>query len=358
MTIFDDLPGGPDAGVVDLTPPAPRNGFERQPSFFVGRNLECQRIYEQLVRGARCVTILGQPGIGKTAAAARVCDYCTERRVFSAIFMVQFTGAVSAAVGDEDAACFLRRKFQAAAGLLNDGGRQLLGEKDMFRALDDIGGRERVLFAVDGIDAIATNGSLARELRSFLGRLLKGTLRVHLLTTGSTGAPVGGAYLPGNAEKVVQIRGLGERDAAMLLTARAPRKLALNEIGAERVADALACLSRHPAVRSLCGHPRYGTNTYTHARSVCVLVCLIFLVCSLCILTYLHAYCSPLPCSRFLQPPCRAIELAAPMLRCLTVGELELEAPSVLMMACRSGGDAGARGGGGAIVETKGTGAG
>ncbi len=262
VTVFDDLPSGPDAGVLDLTPPAPRNGFERQPSFFVGRNLECQSIYEQLVRGARCVTILGQPGIGKTAAAARVCDYCTERRVFCAIFMVQFeaaaaTAAAAAAVGDEDAACFLRRRFQAAAGLHHGGGRELLGEEDMFRALDGIGGRERVLFAVDGIDAIAANGSpMAGELRSFLGRLLKGTSRVHLLITGSTGAPVGGAYLPGNVEKVVQIRGLGERDAAMLLTARAPRKLALNEIGADRVADALACLSRHPAVRSLCGHPR------------------------------------------------------------------------------------------------------
>ena len=63
---------------MDESPPAITNTCDRPPVPFVGRNVVVQEVVSLLSlvsQGNRCITIRGKPGVGKTALAARVCQY-------------------------------------------------------------------------------------------------------------------------------------------------------------------------------------------------------------------------------------------------------------------------------------------
>ena len=310
VSIFADLERAPPgAALNDMSPRPSVNTFENPPSFFVGRAVECQQIYEHLKRGARCVTVVGRSGIGKSSVVAKVCEYATARRAFSEVYMVDLDdddrwgagGKISSdptigAVGGRE------RRATSGAAMLAAGGKDVyLSSKArdydaiFSRAMvqggeartsldqgDEIDPRRRTLFAIEGLGkALKRDG---HALRLFLGRLVSRHGGVHILAS-SSGDCIGGAHLTGASEKIVTIKGLTDRSAALLLTASAPRKLSLAEVGASSVEDALTALSTCRAIRSFCGHPR-------------------------------------------------AIVISAAMLRTLTVAQLESKAPEILNRAC------------------------
>eukprot|EP00946_MAST-07B_sp_MAST-7B-sp1_P005406 g5406.t1 len=256
VSIFSDLSRLPAGTTVnDMSPLPSLNTFENPPSFFVGRALECQQIYEHLRRGARCVTVNGRPGIGKTAVVAKVCEYATIRRAFSKIYLVDLSrgcangdragfstvgqmgsnGAAMLAAGDKIAGRAFDYDSLFCQAMATDVSRSSLERGD------EIDHRCRTLFAIEGLgEALRKDG---HALRSFLGRLISRHGGVQILASTS-GDCIGGAHLTGASEKIVTVKGLTDKSAALLLTASAPRKLSLAEVGASSVEDALTALSR------------------------------------------------------------------------------------------------------------------
>jgi hypothetical protein len=81
--IFSDAKQGE---YIDDTRPLPQNGCDSIADFFVGRAVEVQAVFAAFMEGARLVSLVGKPKIGKTQVALRACEYAVRRYAFRRVF--------------------------------------------------------------------------------------------------------------------------------------------------------------------------------------------------------------------------------------------------------------------------------
>ena len=86
--IFSDAKHGE---LMDGTRPLPPNGCDSIADFFVGRAVEVQAVFAAFVEGARLVSLVGKPKIGKTQVALRACEYAARRYTFRRMFFFSFS---------------------------------------------------------------------------------------------------------------------------------------------------------------------------------------------------------------------------------------------------------------------------
>jgi len=263
----------------DETLPLPANTCDKPPAHFLGRNIKMQEIFEHLQTGRRCVTIMGEPGVGKTALALRLCVYINERRLFEAgIYFVPLARA-QGPLGRT--ALFL----QLAKALDQEKKANVTEESEVIAQLQRLMGPDedkRLLLVLDGADFL---GSTEEENSpvSLISSLLLRTKGLFflvtacnaLLTPEDEGDNDGtnhnhSVQLENEAEKVVHLGPLSPIAAANLLLSLSPRKLKMSEM---KSADSIVSpqqpgnspsggnpflmgLSQHPVLKALKGNPR------------------------------------------------------------------------------------------------------
>jgi len=268
--------------VIDTSPRRPVNNVDKPPTLFAGRNLETQHVYELLMHSSvnRCITIHGPPGIGKTAVAAKVCEYVTDHHSFDAVYMVRLShrgsssggGGASVENPEEvdsngsstksnagEAVHFLQLFWESmgsGGGRSNNrrSGSTSSNAEDEMQFLNHLDACHlRVLFVLDGVQDVQE----LPALRRFLAKLLSTVDDVSLLCTTTGRAIIGGEHLHGNVEKLVRLNGINAWDSARLLMARCPRKMSIRELGqGAKISNALEIMSKHPSIQGLQGNPR------------------------------------------------------------------------------------------------------
>ena len=195
--------------------------MHKPPVFFLGRNAKVQECVSLLYppQRYRCVTVRGEPGIGKTALAFRACEYMGERRMFDALYQVSLNEC-HFHPSEKEALC------ETIGTALGVGGAR--NSRDLLRALQGNDPTRRVLLLLDGIDRFLTHSSALIPVLSFL---LGKHYGLHLLLTAEGSLNENGdGLLENTPEKVVELGALSEVNAAHLLVYVAPRRLRFEEM--------------------------------------------------------------------------------------------------------------------------------
>jgi len=216
------------------------------PEGFHGRSLAMyEAVHSCLDR--RLVTIIGEPGIGKTALAIASANYISERR--TGCFQGKFGDGVHF-VDASDMTSVL--ELQNVLSLI------LLQEKEA--PLSDLLLATRTLRA---LVVIVNWSSLLKaplaskpSVEDIVKVLLTQTRGVRLLVTSGDSLSNYGIRLEGVAEKVVHLNPLSNEDAARVFFRRAPRRITPVEMGVSSPMDVIRALARHPLVVDFIqGHP-------------------------------------------------------------------------------------------------------
>ena len=235
-----------DGAFVDETrPPSPCTAA-MAPRPFVGRARELADAARFLASGARCVSVVGPQGMGKSALAAKIAEYVARRRSYDAVAAADLDGdaPLDAAVLH---AC---ARVAEARGRPFDpkGGKTPL--VDALAAAAGGGGDGKVLVVLDcarqrsSADVVAAMSSILLRTRS-VSFLVVAERSLHASSN---------ERLRNEGEKVVELAALDRRSAAVLLVQLAPRRLLRHETGgADGGLDGLA---NHAVVGALRGLPR------------------------------------------------------------------------------------------------------
>jgi hypothetical protein len=238
VRVFHDAEDGPH---LDETPPLPTNTCDTALAYFPGRNTEMQELVSVIHSAKRCVTIRGEPGIGKTALATKACHYINERRLFEAIYFIP-VAKIPFARSDVHPVC------QAIAHATGVG--EIREENDLFKVLNT----RHVMIVLDGCEGQVQHGP---GFVRFLSALFKRTRQVSILITSVHAIQAGGSeFVASEAEKVISLGRLDDINSAALFTHLAPRQLSIVEMGASCQGDAIQSLANTELLRVLRGHPR------------------------------------------------------------------------------------------------------
>jgi predicted ATPase len=189
-----------------------RKPLPAQATTFVGRAAELAQIEEAIARGARLVTLLGPPGIGKSRLAHRYAELELEGKTYpGGIFACDLVDAATA----EDLCAAMSRTIDAVVDAQAD--VRTRGSDRVAQVGVAIAGRGDALFVLDNVERLASVGP------ETIGRWLKIAGRARFLVTsreklrlaGETVFEVGPLSMPEGGRDIAQA------EAAQLFIERA-----------------------------------------------------------------------------------------------------------------------------------------
>eukprot|EP00456_Euglypha_rotunda_P092647 TRINITY_DN9763_c0_g1_i9.p1 TRINITY_DN9763_c0_g1~~TRINITY_DN9763_c0_g1_i9.p1 ORF type:complete len:614 (+),score=88.17 TRINITY_DN9763_c0_g1_i9:146-1843(+) len=206
---------------------------------FQGRNPELQRIISSLrEQKKRLVTVIGEPGIGKSTLAVAAARYCHERGFFDGVFFVRCEGDDVGSIAFKCSSAILRSPN--ASGLLT----KTCGT--VSELVEQLGDDRKYLFVLDAVDGVVP------EAKKFIGDLLRDCGKVKVLVTCCEG--IGACH--GIPNFFHEIAPLKPADAAQLFWDTAPREVSLKEFGCSDPKKAGQRLAQHEALKMLGGNPQ------------------------------------------------------------------------------------------------------
>eukprot|EP00752_Nemacystus_decipiens_P010689 g9520.t1 len=276
VPVFEEVPAGQ---FVDATPVKPPYRCDAVANYFWGRAVDVQKVVKHMVRGAPCVTITGQAGIGKTQVLLKACAYTRERNVFDEIFFCR----VDSAGRGNDACNWLEGGFQLAGGSLlacGMGGavRKITDHvRAHFPALSQghssstwtssssrssstpPSSKKRALLVLDGCKQQVFVGQVRVSLRELLRSLQEAFNSIGVTLTAAVTMREAGPTEPGrvgiSGEKIEVVRALDARSTAELFGMCCSRKLNVVELNPKNEDDSYGAFSKSDIVLALRGHP-------------------------------------------------------------------------------------------------------
>lgn len=235
VQIFRDVPAGQ---FINLNEKEKPNNLCAPIENFLGRNFEVQELVEKLAdsgsSGRKLITLTGVPRIGKTTLALEGARYCHQRRMFDAVYLIDFENIGNMTNPPSSLAALVAEELGLPTVTTN---RQLaLHLKNKFYVL--------ILDNVDPVLDSRRNGPFC--LKSLIDALI--TVQIKVLVTCRTAIP----DLPMHWS--IEVNSLKPHDSARLFFLSASRNLEPNEYGAKGVHDATK-LGQHKVLQMMLGNP-------------------------------------------------------------------------------------------------------
>lgn len=235
VQIFRDVPTGQ---YINLNEKEKPNNLCAPIENFLGRNFEVQELVEKMAdsgtTGRKLIVLTGVPKIGKTTLALEGARYCHQRRMFDAVYLIDFEYIGNMSSPPASLAVFIAEELGLPSVTTN---RQLANHlRNKFHVL--------ILDNVDPVLDSKRNGPFC--LKSLIDTLI--TVQIKVLVTCRTSIP----DLPMHWS--IEVNSLKPHDSARLFFLSASRNLEPSEYGAKGVHDATK-LGQHKVLQMMLGNP-------------------------------------------------------------------------------------------------------